>query len=141
MILFEKMNSPVKNLWFTLLACILGLVWGCSADYDEFGESPYCDFDEIHFAGEAEGIQVFADEHKVIITLEERSDSLAAWDSVTIESIDISHMATLHLVESKIIEFPTDSAGLDSLAKVLAYSEKKLKKGSKSVYRQAKMFM
>ena len=131
MILFEKKNSPVKTIWLALLVCILGFVWGCSADYDEFGESPYCDFDEIHFAGEAEGIQVFADEHKVIITLEERSDSLAAWDSVTIESIDISHMASLHLVESKIIEFPTDSAGLDSLAKVLAYSEKKLKKGSK----------
>ena len=131
MILFEKKNSPVKTLWLALLVCVLGLVWGCSADYDEFGESPYCDFDEIHFVGEAEGIQVFADEHKVIITLEERSDSLAAWDSVTIESIDISHMASLHLVESKIIEFPTDSAGLDSLAKVLAYSEKKLKKDSK----------
>ena len=131
MILFEKKNSPVKTLWLALLVCILGLVWGCSADYDEFGESPYCKFDEIHFVGEAEGIQVFADEHKVIITLEERSDSIASWDSVTIESIDISHMATLHLVESKIIEFPTDSAGLDSLANQVAYVEKRLKEGQR----------
>lgn len=131
MLLFKKMNSPVKTIWLALLVCILGLVWGCSADYDEFGESPYCDFDEIHFAGEAAGIQVFADEHKVVITLEELSDSLATWDSVTIESIDISHMATLHLVESKIIEFPTDSAGLDSLANQVAYVEKKLKKGQR----------
>lgn len=131
MILFEKKNSPVKTRWLALLVCVLAFVWGCSADYDEFGESPYCDFDEIHFAGEAAGIQVFADEHKVVVTLEELSDSLATWDSVTIESIDISHMATLHLVESKIIEFPTDSAGLDSLANQVAYVEKKLKKGQR----------
>ncbi len=116
---------------FFLIAVVIVLFFGCSADYDEFGESPYRKLDEVHFAEEREGIQVFADEHKVIITLEERSDSLATWDSVTIESIDISHMATLHLVESKILEFPTDSAALDSLAKTLAYSEKKLKKGSK----------
>lgn len=113
--------------WILLMFGLLA----CSADYDEFGESPYRKLDEVHFAEESEGIQVFADEHKVVITLEERSDSLATWDSVTIESIDISHMATLHLVESKILEFPTDSAAMDSLAKTLAYSEKKLKKGSK----------
>ena len=113
--------------WILLMFGLLA----CSADYDEFGESPYRKLDEVHFAEESEGIQVFADEHKVVITLEERSDSLATWDSVTIERIDISHMATLHLVESKILEFPTDSAGMDSLAKTLAYSEKKLKKGSK----------
>ena len=115
---------------FFWIAVVIVLFFGCSADYDEFGESPYHKLDEVHFVEESGGIQVFADEHKVVITLEKR-DSLAAWDSVTIESIDISHMATLHLVESKILEFPTDSAGLDSLAKTLAYSEKKLKKGSK----------
>ncbi len=131
MIQFEKKNSPVKTLGLALLVSILGLVWGCSADYDEFGESPYCNFDEIHFAGEAEGVQIFADEHKIVITLEELSDSLASWDSVTIESIDISHMASLHLVESKILEFPTDSAGLDSLANQVAYVEKRLKEGQR----------
>lgn len=116
---------------FFWIAVVIALFFGCSADYDEFGESPYHKLDEIHFAEEAGGIQVFADEHKVVITLEERSDSLAAWDSVTIESIDISHMASLHLVESKILEFPTDSAAFDSLARQVAYVEKKLKKGSR----------
>lgn len=116
---------------FFWIAVIIALFFGCSADYDEFGESPYHKLDEVHFAEETGGIQVFADEHKVVITLEERSDSLAAWDSVTIESIDISHMASLHLVESKILEFPTDSAGFDSLARQVAYVEKKLKKGSR----------
>ena len=116
---------------FFWIAIVIALFFGCSADYDEFGESPYHKLDEIHFAEETEGIQVFADEHKVVITLEERSDSLATWDSVTVESIDISHMASLHLVESKILEFPTDSAGFDSLARQVAYVEKKLKKGSR----------
>ena len=116
---------------FFWIAVVIALFFGCSADYDEFGESPYHKLDEIHFVEESGGIQVFADEHKVIITLEERSDSLATWDSVTIESIDISHMASLHLVESKILEFPTDSAGFDSLARQVAYVEKKLKKGSR----------
>ena len=118
----------MKFFW---IAVVIALFFGCSADYDEFGESPYHKLDEIHFVEESGGIQVFADEHKVIITLEERSDSLATWDSVTIESIDISHMASLHLVESKILEFPTDSAAMDSLARQVAYVEKKLKKGSR----------
>ena len=116
---------------FFWIAVIIALFFGCSADYDEFGESPYHKLDEVHFAEETGGIQVFVDEHRVVITLDTVSDSLATWDSVTIESIDISHMASLHLVESKILEFPTDSAALDSLANQVAYVEKKLKKGSR----------
>ena len=82
---------------FFWIAVVIALFFGCSADYDEFGESPYHKLDEIHF----------------------------------VERIDISHMASLHLVESKILEFPTDSVGFDSLARQVAYVEKKLKKGSR----------
>ena len=116
---------------FFWIAVVIALFFGCSADYDEFGESPYHKFDEIHFVEEGAGLQVFVDEHRVVVTLDTVPDSLATWDSVTIESIDISHMATLHLVESKVLEFPTDSAALDSLANQVAYVEKRLKKGQR----------
>ena len=118
----------MRFFWITV---VIALFFGCSADYDEFGESPYHKFDEIHFVEEGAGLQVFVDEHRVVVTLDTVPDSLATWDSVTIESIDISHMATLHLVESKVLEFPTDSAALDSLANQVAYVEKRLKKGQR----------
>ncbi len=116
---------------FFWIAVVIALFFGCSADYDEFGESPYHKFDEIHFVEEGAGLQVFVDEHRVVVTLDTVPDSLDTWDSVTIESIDISNMATLHLVESKVLEFPTDSAALDSLANQVAYVEKRLKKGQR----------
>jgi hypothetical protein len=118
----------MRFLW---IAVVIALFFGCSADYDEFGESPYHKLDEIHFVEETGGIQVFVDEHRVVITLDTVPDSLDTWDSVTVESIDVSNMASLHLVESKILEFPADSAALDSLAGQVAYVEKKLKKGSR----------
>jgi len=109
---------------------ILGL-FACSMDYDEFGESPYHQFSGIVFEEQDGEATAYPDEHKMVISLKKAPDSLKRWDSVTVQSIDMSNMATLHLVESKILEFPTDSAALDSLANQVAYVEKKLKKGKR----------
>ena len=62
---------------------------------------------------------LYADEHKIVVSLDEIPDSLETWDSATISLLDISSMATLHLVTSKFKEFPQDSAALDSLRDTL----------------------
>ncbi len=49
MILFKKNDSPAMKLWFVLWAGLLALLMSCSADYDEFGTSPYHKFNEIVF--------------------------------------------------------------------------------------------
>ena len=117
------------NLLGILFSAILFAA--CTADMDTFGTSDYHTLTEIHFAEEAENPSVYAMEHKIVVTTVDVPDSLKTWDSLTISEIDMSHLASLHLVESKFSEFPTDSVALDSLALEVSYSEKRLKVGSK----------
>lgn len=106
-------------------------LYGCTADYETFGTSDYNDFSEIAFDNQDGDVAVYTEEHKIVITMEEPPESLSTWKSVTITSISTSHFAEIHLVESKFREFPSDSAALDSLANVLAYSEKTIGVGDK----------
>lgn len=131
MVLFKKNNSPAKKLWMVLWTGLWALLMSCSADYDEFGTSPYHKFNEIVFEEQEGDAEVYPDEQRMVINLKAVPDSQQVWDSVTIEYINISNMASLHLVESKVLEFPSDSLALDSLVKKMAYVEKKLEDGSK----------
>lgn len=112
------------------LAFVFSLV-ACSADFDTFGESDYNDFKDIRFEEQSMKSSVYPDEHIVKVTLDSVPDSLKTWDSVTIESVSMSHMASLHLVKSKFKEFPGDSAAIDSMSNALKYYDAELKKGSK----------
>ncbi len=58
-------------------------------------------------------------------------ESLETWDSVTVENIDMSHFASLYLVDGKIEEFPTDSLALDSLTKKVSRSKNAVRVGDK----------
>lgn len=104
---------------------------GCTADYDTFGESPYKKFNDISFEEQNGDASVYEDEHLVKVKLQAPPDSLETWDSVTVEKLDISSMASLHLVESKFKAFPSDSVGLDSLATEVSYSKAALRVGNK----------
>lgn len=114
---------------FVLLIMLLALS-ACTEEYDAFGASDYRTLDELVFENQDGDALFFSDEHRVEVTLVAPSDSFA-WDSVKVEKIGMSHFASLHIVESKVRSFPADSAKLDSIAKKVAYSKKKLGKGSK----------
>ena len=125
-----KIGYRFLPLCFAALFSLLALV-GCTADYDTFGQSDYRVFKEIAFDEGGSGSILYADEHKIVVTLDEIPDSLDTWDSVTVGSFDISSMATLHLVEGKFKEFPSDSAALDSLAEEVSYAKDRLHKGDR----------
>lgn len=125
-----KIGYRFLPLCFAALFSLLALV-NCTADYDTFGQSDYRVFKEIVFEEGGSGSILYADEHKIVVTLDEIPDSLDTWDSVTIASFDISSMATLHLVEGKFKEFPSDSAALDSLAEEVSYAKDRLHKGDR----------
>ena len=112
-------------LFFMILA-----LSACTEDFDAFGASDYRTLDELVFENQDGDAIFYPDEHKIEVSLVAPSDSFA-WDSVVMKKIGMSHFASLHLVESKVRSFPPDSAKLDSIAKKVAYSKKKLGKGSK----------
>ena len=119
-------------LEFLLAICATLLVLaGCTADYDTFGTSDYHKMNEIAFEEQDGNASMYPSEHKVVVTLAELPDDLEEYDSVTIGSLDISSMATLHLVSSKFKEFPEDSAAIDSLAQEVSYSKDRLREGDK----------
>lgn len=124
----QRMLATFSVVVTTVVALVL---FGCTADYDTFGQSDYHVFNEIAFEEGEDGAMLYADEHKIIVTLNEIPDSLDTWDSVTVSSIDISSMATLHLVDGKFKEFPSDSAALDSLAQEVSYADDRLREGDK----------
>ena len=122
----------MMNLLRTFVFLFFALIFAaCSADMDTFGSSDYHVLKEIHFEEEAGKPSIYASEHKIVVTTIDVPDSMDTWDSVTISDIDMSHFASLHLVDSKFKSFPTDSAELDSLAREVSYVEKELKEGSK----------
>ena len=102
---------------------------GCSADYDTFGESDYNKLVDIAFAEQESSVSVYSGEHRIKVNLKEPEKS--TWEFVTLDSVDMSHFASLHLVESGLDEFPTDSAACDSLAREVSYSKKELEAGDR----------
>lgn len=128
----------MKNISKKLSLQLLGMLFlavmalvGCTADYDTFGASDYNRFNNIAFEEQDGNASIYPDEHKIMVTLVEIPDSLDTWDSVTIASLDISSMATFHLVDSKFKEFPGDSAALDSLSQEVSYAKGRLRAGDK----------
>lgn len=119
------------SLKWLLAVFLCAALFGCTADYDTFGQSDYRVFNEIAFEEGESGAMLYADEHKIVVSLDEIPDSLETWDSATISLLDISSMATLHLVDGKFKEFPSDSAALDSLAQELSYAKDRLHEGDK----------
>ncbi|MBR5692263.1 MAG: PCMD domain-containing protein [Fibrobacter sp.] len=102
---------------------------GCSADYDTFGESDYNNLVDIAFSEQESSVSVYSGEHRIKVNLKEPEKS--TWEFVTLESVNMSHFASLHLVESGLDEFPTDSAACDSLARKVSYSKKELEEGDR----------
>lgn len=117
---------------FSLLGIFAFVVLnGCSADYDTFGASDYRNLEEISFAEQDGSSAVYSAEHRMEFDFVAPPESLDTWDSVTVENIDMSHFASLHLVDDEIEEFPTDSLELDSLAQTVACSKNAVKVGDK----------
>ena len=116
----------MKKWIFLALMMILG---ACTADYDTFDSSDYRELKEIAVAEQDGSPAIYSEQHRIEFDLAEVPDSLDTWDSVTLEELDLSHFATLHLVEGKIKDFPTDSAGLDSLANKVKYSKNAIEQG------------
>lgn len=114
---------------FRLLAALIP--FACTADYDTFGTSDYRTLDGIELLEQDGSPVLYSDEHRLVFSLLPPPDSLGTWDSVTVEDIDISHFASLHLVESKFKVFPSDSASLDSLARSVVYEKKAIRKRSR----------
>ena len=108
--------------WIILaLMLVLG---ACTADYDTFDTSDYRELKDIGVAEQEGSPAIYSEQHRIEFDLAEVPDSLDIWESVSLEVLDMSHFATLHFVEDKIKNFPTDSAGLDSLAEKVKYSKR-----------------
>ena len=126
------MLFEIKNIWFTVSVLLtVALLNGCTADYDTFGTSDYCDFNELTLAEQDASPMVNAAGHRMEFDLVAPPESLETWNSVTVDAIDMSHFASLHLVKGKIEEFPTDSVALNSLAQKISLSDEALKMGDK----------
>jgi hypothetical protein len=116
----------MKKWIFLALMMLLG---ACTADYDTFDTSDYRELKDICVAEQDGSPAIYSEQHRIEFDLVEVPDSLDTWESVSLDVLSMSHFATLHLVEDKIKEFPTDSAGLDSLAKKVKYSKKTIEQG------------
>ncbi|WP_163439290.1 PCMD domain-containing protein [Fibrobacter succinogenes] len=118
----------MKKWIFLALMMLLG---ACTADYDTFDTSDYRELKEIAVAEQDGSPAIYSEQHRIEFDLAEVPDSLDTWDSVTLEELNLSHFASLHLVKDDIDEFPKDSAGLDSLAKKVKYSKETIESGNK----------
>ena len=126
----KKFAALPLEFLFAICTALLVLA-GCTADYDTFGASDYHKMNEIGFEEQDGNPSIYESERKIVVSLAEIPDSLDTWDSVTIGNLDISSMATLHLVTSKFKEFPEDSVAIDSLAQEVSYSKDRLREGDK----------
>ena len=134
--LFENFNRTKNGYCAGVALSLLGLIAivllnGCSADYDALGVSDYRNLEEISFAEQDGSSMVYSAEHSMEFDFVAPPESLETWDSLTVENIDLSHFASLYLVDDKIKEFPEDSLELDSLAEKVSYSKRALKPGDK----------
>ncbi|SIO05857.1 PCMD domain-containing protein [Fibrobacter sp. UWB11] len=130
------MSFKNKVFWQIIAMCSCAVYTlvslnGCSADYDTFGKSDYCVLSEITFAEQESSPAVYSNNHRMVFDLVAPPESLETWNSVTIDAIDMSHFASLHLVKGKVEEFPTDSVALDSLAQKISVSDESIKMGEK----------
>ena len=116
----------MKKWNFLALMMLLG---ACTADYDTFDTSDYRELKEIAVAEQDGSPAIYSEQHRIEFDLVDVPDSLDTWESVTLEELDLSHFATLHLVAGDIDDFPTDSAGLDSLANKVKYSKNAIEQG------------
>ncbi|OWV20120.1 hypothetical protein B7990_02820 [Fibrobacter sp. UWB4] len=134
--LFENFNHTKNGYCAGVALSLLGLIAivllnGCSADYDTLGVSDYRNLEEISFAEQDGSSMVYSAEHSMEFDFVAPPESLETWDSLTVENIDLSHFASLYLVDDKIKEFPEDSLEFDSLAEKVSYSKSALKPGDK----------
>ncbi len=123
-----------KILSLVAFALILMMFGACTADYDTFGTSHYKVLNDIGFENQNGMTSVNPAEHLLSVTMQAPPESLSTWDSVTIEFIDMSSMATIHIVDGRFKEeqnFPKDSVTLDSLANALSYDRDALRPGDK----------
>ena len=134
--LFENFNRTKNGYCAGVALSLFGLIAivllnGCSADYDTLGVSDYRNLEKISFAEQDGSSMVYSAEHSMEFDFVAPPESLETWDSLTVENIDLSHFASLYLVDDKIKEFPEDSLELDSLAEKVSYSKSALKPGDK----------
>ncbi len=125
------MKKFLSLVAFALTFIVLG---ACTADYDTFGTSHYKTLNDIGFENQNGMTSVNPSEHLLSVTMQAPPESLSTWDSVTIEFIDMSSMATIHVVDGRFKEeqnFPKDSVTLDSLANTLSYDSDALRPGDK----------
>lgn len=119
-----------KNvLKWAAIAGILATTASCTADIDTFGTSDYRVLNEISFEEQDGRPSISANEQRIAVKLSSNKD--CSWDSVTIDDLSISSLATFHTVLDSIGSFPKDSTVLDSLARKVSYESKKIKIGSK----------
>lgn len=116
-------------LKWAAIAGILATTVSCTADIDTFGTSDYRVLNEISFEEQDGRPSISANEQRIAVKLSSNKD--CSWDSVTIDDLSISSLATFHTVLDSIGSFPKDSTVLDSLARKVSYDSKKIKIGSK----------
>lgn len=116
-------------LKWAAIAGILVTTASCTADIDTFGTSDYRALNEISFEEQDGRPSISANEQRITVKL--ASNESCTWDSVTIDDLSISSLATFHTVLDSIGSFPKDSTVLDSLARKVSYDSKKIKTGSK----------
>ena len=116
-------------LQWAAIAGILATTASCTADIDTFGTSDYRVLNEISFEEQDGRPSISANEQRITVKL--ASNESCTWDSVTIDDLSISSLATFHTVLDSIGSFPKDSTVLDSLARKVSYESKKIKIGSK----------
>ena len=116
-------------LKWAAIAGILATTASCTADIDTFGTSDYRVLNEISFEEQDGRPSISANEQRITVKL--ASNESCTWDSVTIDDLSISSLATFHTVLDSIGSFPKDSTVLDSLARKVSYDSKKIKTGSK----------
>ena len=116
-------------LKWAAIAGILATTASCTADIDTFGTSDYRVLNEISFEEQDGRPSINANEQRIAVKLSSNKD--CSWDSVTIDDLSISSLATFHTVLDSIGSFPKDSTVLDSLARKVSYESKKIKIGSK----------
>lgn len=116
-------------LKWAAIAGILATTASCTADIDTFGTSDYRVLNEISFEEQDGRPSISANEQRIAVKLSSNKD--CSWDSVTIDDLSISSLATFHTVLDSIGSFPKDSTVLDSLARKVSYDSKKIKIGSK----------
>lgn len=108
--------------------CIATLiVCGCTADMNEFGESDYRTLNGLSFKDQTGSTSFRTATRTIGVSF----DFTEKPDSITVESIDISSLAELHRVDSKIDSIPSDSTARDSLGNVVSVAKNALAEGSK----------